>query len=254
VVEVWGGDDISQPTKADTDVGMDEDRLERQQDDVTAEAGPAEAKGIERQDGTGSNEYLVDRVKMVRGQPVHLVNTVMDLVKPPEQRRPVGGPMTEIPAQLGDGEPRKDLEPHRQGGNEVTHVRWHEQVEQATSGDHDDEQADAEEHGVDDEVDDVGSPAASKHALGVESEQSLHRDEDRGQDDEPDREPPLDHQGAQQHDKGQDGGKDAAHRRPVGRRGDLRWRGTHRIDLLLRGHLFAQKDSKPVATYLAVGR
>ena len=108
-MEDRGGDDAAQRTEIPVQVGVDEDGLEGQHDQVAAQAGAREAQGVEGQHGARAGERLVDGVQVAGGEPVHLADAVVNLVEPPEEGNLVGGMIDQylegnFPGLLGSGE------------------------------------------------------------------------------------------------------------------------------------------------------
>src|SRR5262245_31912391 len=113
VMKVWRGDKPTQWPKADADIGMDEDRLPlvKHRKNHNCCIRKAQCKNRNQRDALSCN--LIHWMNAAGCQPVKLLDTVMDLVKPPKQGNRVKHAMDKIEPQISEHNNLDDLKPVR---------------------------------------------------------------------------------------------------------------------------------------------
>ena len=114
------------------------------------------------------------------GEPVHLLDAVMDLVQPPQSRDGVEGAMGEVEAEIGEQQHLDRLQPERLARDRV-----------AKRGGHDERRSSERiastartspiriDDAVDEDVDEIVRPAVAQQLLALAlGEQPLERNED----------------------------------------------------------------------------
>ncbi|MCY1290391.1 hypothetical protein D9M70_395340 [compost metagenome] len=81
---------------------MDQKRLRLINQHIDGHRCAGEAKRINRKSSGGHGHDLVDRVNTMSCQPIHLLDTVMDSVKLPEEGHCMEGAVRQVKACIGD--------------------------------------------------------------------------------------------------------------------------------------------------------
>ena len=176
--------------QAEPHVGVDEDRVERDEDEVGVERRRREAEHVERHERQPAGEHDVDQVQPRAGQPVHRAGRVVDAMEAPEPGHRVEEAMDRIFGEVGGDDDLQELHDQRLGGHRRLQPGANGPGEEQRRRGHGQQDRQLHEHVADGEVAEIGRPAgAEDRLLGAAREQTLHRHEDEREQQEVEEKP-----------------------------------------------------------------
>ena len=180
VMEIRRHDQVLQRAPGQAHVGVVENGLEADHDDVCIHHLLRETQHIERPQYRDPGEHQFQQVHARAGDPVHGLGAVMHRMESPQEWHLVISPVRGVLQQVGHQQDQQQFERERQGLDGLLQRRVDRPAEEPVDQEIDREQDQADQEMVDDEVHEIGLPLGPEHRLlAIERKELFDQHEDQ---------------------------------------------------------------------------
>ncbi len=165
VMELRRGEHPLQWPEGQPDIGMNEVRLDEIDGAIGSDCLGGKAEQRQRQGRAERREDLIDRMDPVRGQPVQLLDAVVHGVEAPQERHGMDKPVGGIKADIRHDDGQRRSGPERQRGDAAGEPGGHQGARVGQRKAQDEHGTDADDDGIEQQIDGVVEPAAAQDAL-----------------------------------------------------------------------------------------